>query len=711
MFWLYLCTFLLSISIWTTPFHLYSKRRIVDTIWNSPRFYMALKIKSYLAIVPYMLLGSAFILYYFDSFADQAKGLLTIACISFLFPQIQFAVRKLVEKLIKKKESIENSRSIRNIAKGNTTISLSTAKSVMNRLSQYENLKILSRSLILNVVLIFLISVVLFYLNEEKSLAGLLIALFVFLSSSISFQLIYFNKNELDFKAIDIENYIRKLFSPENILDSKYTYRILATILVLAVVYYLAVPSLSGTNTFYVLSIVFSFNIIYLDLLRNWFQNCGWKGKTLSFVAIMVYITIPFLTPAEQFNIPFEKNMNQFNTLRSAIEARIGYIDSTCADTSNIYIISGMGGGSRAGYITSNVLSKLDSLYPGFYNQTLCYSSISGSSPGVYHYLKFKESNKKANFFSIIYNRNYNSSGVFGVLLGDYLEVFYGFVMSKTFSFIKKTPGKNDYNDRNVRIRQEYENGLSQAMNDTNRDYRRYSYGDKTFYHNGDSSDLFKAYFKKKGKKIPIHLINSCEVNSGRRTVVSPFTVYPDIIFPNAILPLENNLFGENAKNKDITYREATNLSELFPLISAASTIGDNYNSQFVDGGYYENYGLTTALDIYEFIEKHCPPNITKRLKFILIRNSNQLPIDDHTSYQLLAPLVAVMNAPFTGHANHIMTYIENRFGKDKFKIITFDADLYNVPLTRALTLGHIDSMDQFIVNIKRDSFYNYSGH
>jgi hypothetical protein len=213
--------------------------------------------------------------------------------------------------------------------------------------------------------------------------------------------------------------------------------------------------------------------------------------------------------------------------------------------------------------------------------------------------------------------------------------------------------------------------------------------------------DHFKEYYAVHKDSIPIQLINSFEINAGQRSVLSPFAARDPHFFINAILPLQDTLYDANPANKDIQYREAVNLSELFPIVSAASHIGKKSKAQFVDGGYYENYGLATALDVYFFL-KSLPMNIA-RVKIILIKNSVQEPSVPGENLQLLAPLVGALHSPFTGHANHILEETKRVMDSSHLFVITFNADSMKVPLTRSFTRSHIDSMNVFIKTLPQN--------
>jgi hypothetical protein len=98
----------------------------------------------------------------------------------------------------------------------------------------------------------------------------------------------------------------------------------------------------------------------------------------------------------------------------------------------------------------------------------------------------------------------------------------------------------------------------------------------------------------------------------------------------------------------------------------------------------------------------------SKRLKIILIKNSNQEPVDSGHQAQLLAPLVGVMQSPFTGHANTILAEAKRDLtDSNHIKTISFNAEAKKVPLTRSLTERHIDWMETFISDISNEVYRN----
>jgi hypothetical protein len=109
----------------------------------------------------------------------------------------------------------------------------------------------------------------------------------------------------------------------------------------------------------------------------------------------------------------------------------------------------------------------------------------------------------------------------------------------------------------------------------------------------------------------PLVFINSCRSNDGRRGIISPVKLTDDVF--NDAVDIAGYLYEDslcNYKNSklcytnksNISFGQACNLSELFPLFSAPAFI-DSLGS-FVDGGYHENSGLKTTLDVYLQLKK-----------------------------------------------------------------------------------------------------------
>jgi hypothetical protein len=109
----------------------------------------------------------------------------------------------------------------------------------------------------------------------------------------------------------------------------------------------------------------------------------------------------------------------------------------------------------------------------------------------------------------------------------------------------------------------------------------------------------------------PALLFNTTEVGNGRRLVISPFAIIPSI--PAALS--QSAWFYETRETfptggtrpppvaRDLRLSEAAGISARFPwLLPAAAIERDGKLIRLVDGGYFDNSGIETALNVIEVL-------------------------------------------------------------------------------------------------------------
>ncbi|MFT3827812.1 MAG: hypothetical protein QM731_28100 [Chitinophagaceae bacterium] len=666
---LFVSTMMMSISMWLIPFFLLSDTRRGEIIERYKQFYLGTKILSLLAMLPFLILFNKIATF---STENNTDGLALIAANIFCVALFIFVVWL--------------SQKIPNVP-------------VLINLTSNRYLVILIRIMVSVTILALVI-----YLFPGRW-AKYTTASFICISSAVLFRLLFFS---VESAGTEVKELVIEMVGEKNSKHSKYFYWCFAGVLIIVTWFYYLASSLEPTNGLYILLIVFSFLLTYLDYWRNIYTNKHNFWKCVAFVATIMFLILPFIPNKNQFRIsliatPQGKPIT--DSLGTALKIRYDSINTNYPDGS-IYIVCAMGGGSRAGYITAAVLREIDKIDPTFWQRTLCYSTVSGGSVGLYHYIKSKEKGIATNdsvFLKKLYLRNYNASGIYGLLLGDPAETMLGWIATGPKSLTSGGMPANQYFDRNYRIRQEYDIVLTEALD---KKKEATNYFDESFYIMGRQKELvrdsFRIFYQNRLGCYPIHLVNTFEVNSGRRTVLSPFPA-DTAFFTNTVLPLQDRTFDCEIQKKDILYRDAVNLSELFPLISAASFLGSHPHAQFVDGGYYENYGLATALDVYYNLKK-IDSNAAKRVKILLIKNSKQEAKIESHSPQYLAPLNGALSSPFTGHANNLLAEAKRVLDSANLYVTTFDADSMKVPLTRTLTSRHINAMNVYIKGLNKDT-------
>jgi len=334
-----------------------------------------------------------------------------------------------------------------------------------------------------------------------------------------------------------------------------------------------------------------------------------------------------------------------------------------------VVLVSGEGGGSRAGLWFSQNLINFDYDTKGkFREHIFSISTVSGSSVGLSTVFTFWDHTRGSSFIDTawtylpgeVFANNYVGSSIRGLLLTDLYKSI--------------VPGKWKY-DRNTTLQSEEafttERAVFKIFNDKR--YNEYDYPDSlmTLY-----KDFMYFFYEQKNGKLsyrentPITLINTCRSNDGRRGIFSSIKLN-DSYFNEAIdiagYLYEDSIRGDDGKarckgiRKAISLGEACNTSELFPIFSVPAYI-DSLGS-FVDGGYHENSGLKSTLDVYQQLKMRLE-NDTELIRsgkeykiyIMYLKNGSgekQLYKRIKSEPTLLQPLKALFNQPFEGSASY----------------------------------------------------------
>ncbi len=389
--------------------------------------------------------------------------------------------------------------------------------------------------------------------------------------------------------------------------------------------------------------------------------------------------------------------------------------DTSCAPV--FYLVAGEGGGSRAAYWTSRLLGKLDSVTDyRFANRLFALSTVSGSSAGTsawYKLLRLKDNRNltTGQMDSIIYRfsertfgHNFVTGGIIDVLTRDFFKMF----LLKTWR-----------SDRNLRLQEEENYGFLFGLG-------RQSLNLRNTYKRGSSHVDSLQLPGRKGRKIPnLHftglpelyhhssgevnsswpllLFNTTHMRTGRRGVLSPVALH-EHTFIDAIDVIDEfkakSTCWEETKGKTIALGTANNMSELFPVFSAFSYVDGVGN--FMDGGAYENKGLTTILEVYSSLRAEldslCPD---ARIVVLAMENGNapgELP--RAPLHQSPAMLSQAASAPFTSQTEAARKRAIRLFGPDNpDQLVFMSLSDYpvgaQIPLARDLSRVSIRLMDQ----------------
>ncbi len=240
-------------------------------------------------------------------------------------------------------------------------------------------------------------------------------------------------------------------------------------------------------------------------------------------------------------------------------------------DTAKIYLVAGEGGGIRGAYWAAHMLHLLDSIVPNFMDQCYAISSVSGSSIGVMFEMA-QEYDTKINGLGTVQEDITNVLGkdfatpvLSGLLFGDLFQNFLPFPVSgwdrsrlleDTWSYY---------------YRQEIESGTL----------------DSAFLNLWPRSDPYR---------LPSIFYNTTHAESGRKAIYSNVRL-DETFFPGAydvLLQTEG----------DVPLKSAALLGARFPVITPPALLDKAGLSwgNVVDGGIYDNTGLSTVLSLLNVI-------------------------------------------------------------------------------------------------------------
>ncbi len=247
-----------------------------------------------------------------------------------------------------------------------------------------------------------------------------------------------------------------------------------------------------------------------------------------------------------------------------------------------IVFVCAEGGALRTGAYTAMLLSCLqDSLT--FSNKCdlkqsiCCFSGVSGGSLGLSFFNSITYLSKKKELSNDTLSKitkKFFSKDFLAPVLG---KMFYGEIIN---SLIPVTFRRFD---RAIALEEIWESSYRGIIDSKSQNYFA-----------GDCRTLFNAT-----QQGPALFINTTEIETGRQCWISNVKTNTDIF-----LDKEHDLLAYKIKN-GINYSTMINFSTRFPLISPAGCLEEDKTKgwHYVDGGYYENSGTGTMIEIYKVLQ------------------------------------------------------------------------------------------------------------
>lgn len=279
------------------------------------------------------------------------------------------------------------------------------------------------------------------------------------------------------------------------------------------------------------------------------------------------------------------------------------YVDTMLYDEDgvkkkNMFFVGSYGGGLKANLWNLILFHELERMSGGqFMENTLVLSGVSGGAVGIGNYASLA-----GNFHAPEYiDQQITTIGESNVLSGE-LTYLLGWDWIREYFHLVSYHGT----DRSyVSMRQHAHNTGMVEYNTTS-------------YHN-----YWKKIYEKQDKRFPALIMNSTSV-SGKQGVAST------VDFPEKSFPAADLLSQFSARpDSSITYFGAVSTTNRFPLFSPTAKIVDKGN--YLDGGYFENSGMLSALGVYDALAEYDDSHYKDKINpiFINIINSKDYYIGE----------------------------------------------------------------------------------
>jgi len=351
------------------------------------------------------------------------------------------------------------------------------------------------------------------------------------------------------------------------------TYKIFIglTLIILIGYFFAIIFSISFSQSLQTMLIT-AISIIFWTYAFMWLEYFTWKMRT----SLLVGLLIVFYFFSMINNNHEVRTLGEFpyQTASSLPDIQDHYThflkQGPAKDT--IYLVATQGGGIRASYWTTLVLMEMINQNPNLYQKLYAISGSSGGTVGAAVYIAHLKKFGIDSVAQINNNiRNFYENDFLAPLTGAYLVPD----LLQKFLPIKWT-----------RV-----------------DRARYL---EKSWEVADSSGLFATSFANlfrestQGFNLPLLMVNSTWIETGQRTVISPVKIANCAPLMRESFSLMDNWGG------DIRLSTAVGMGARFPLLTPGAVVKKdkcNVLGTFGDGGYVENTGIATAIDLKDMIK------------------------------------------------------------------------------------------------------------
>jgi len=438
---------------------------------------------------------------------------------------------------------------------------------------------------------------------------------------------------------------------------------------------------------------------------------------------IIVLFSVMFLGRREHFRLKYNGETPGPSLTRTDIDTFFALWaydrfqkDSLPANSTPVfYLVAAEGGGSWSGAWTSAILTELDARSKGaFKRNCFAISSVSGGTIGSAVTLALwdnalrygmtdslykptstgsQRSNRSdALYIEGVFGRNYISTAIAGIFFYDFWQSVPLINLLYTDNYSRTDRHQDEESDA-------VSKGLSKIIGKNDHDFERYFKYTSFLRLNYKQSE--RASTPQPSIDLPLFFPNTTRVEDGRRGILSPVEMggmssseYEHNPFTAAVDVI--GIAAQDNPYRSLSISEAAGLSQLFPYVNSNVKVSEKAG-RFMDGGAYENMGLTTLYEVKQAISniclRGCEQRDTLRLqkviqadaatarafddylsrvkfKFVLIYNtdnhSHEDTIQNNSPKQWLDPLTTLLKTPFSGHTDHIYHKIKREYGNPK---------------------------------------------
>ncbi|MEI8073337.1 MAG: hypothetical protein WCH78_01210 [Bacteroidota bacterium] len=348
-------------------------------------------------------------------------------------------------------------------------------------------------------------------------------------------------------------------------------------------------------------------------------------------------------------------------------------------DSVPVFFIASEGGALRTGAFTAMLLAKLQDSFPNFKKHIYCYSGISGGglglqffqslpTPAIKDQLRNNRNSTKA-FFEIDYLSPVTGKLVFGEILNYFI------------------PQQIPAFDRAIALEQAWEASWANATDHT------------------VPNSFANSFDEQIGNDKPALFINTVESETGL-----------PCIFTNTLLDSSVALFTARDLRKkfgvSIPYSTAINLGTRFPFLSpAAMFTKEGIRLHYIDGGYFENKGQQTILEILQSLHLEKYPIVKP---YILQFNFSQDDSSSNRSIRFANEVMEIVNGiENTRYARvNLITeamknYMQQRFDTDQIINLNLDISVRKLPMNWLLShtaMNRVNNYTDSLMHLQKDS-------